>query len=82
MELASLVTARRVLHGGEEILDEHIGGASRLADRGRMAVHAARATATVTARTPRRLSFGRPRPARAEAAPGSGWSSSASAASP
>jgi len=31
MELASLITARRIVHGGEEILDAHIGGASRLA---------------------------------------------------
>ena len=31
MELASLVTARRILHGGEEILDQHVSGATRLA---------------------------------------------------
>jgi len=30
MELASLVTARRILHGGEQVLDEHIGGASKV----------------------------------------------------
>jgi hypothetical protein len=31
MELASLVTARRIVHGGEEILDAHVSGATRLA---------------------------------------------------
>ena len=30
MELASLTIARRVLHGGEEVLDEQVGGASKL----------------------------------------------------
>jgi hypothetical protein len=30
-EFASLVTARRILHGGEEILDQHVSGATRLA---------------------------------------------------